>query len=146
MLKRLRNQHCFVHFGICTNALSPSRHNPPPLTPPKLPGLFHAWYIIAKYPDHIVDYAPIDQEAHIHPAYSQQQRRHQQHQPPRQDRPVYGQPPPPSGEGYGSFNVTPASAPHGGAHQHAGAGSGGPGQGAPPSYASVVKGDNKVQR
>ncbi|KAI5847452.1 hypothetical protein BZA05DRAFT_376574 [Tricharina praecox] len=117
-----------------------------------VPGLLHAWYIVAKYPDAFdeYDYQQIDQESGQPRGvivYSATPSRGcgRQQPPPRHPRLVYTPASPPHQQCYGSFNVAPASEPH-----QAAAGSssrtGPQTQGEePPSYASVVKGDNKVQ-
>jgi len=119
-----------------------------------VPGLLHAWYIVAKYPDADYDYQQIDQESGrprgviVYTATSARGcRRQQQQPPPRHPQLVYtpASPPAPYQQSYGSFNVAPASEPH-----HAASGSSSrtspQTQGEePPSYASVIKGDHKVQ-
>ncbi|KAA8904992.1 hypothetical protein FN846DRAFT_779288 [Sphaerosporella brunnea] len=110
-----------------------------------LPGLLHAWYIIAKYPDPLEEvaygYLRVDQESrhHVYPPHQQPVR--------SPTGPVYHHPHPAPDRhsNYGSFNVAPASEPLYG-HAHAeGSRPPHPPRGEPPSYASVVKGDNKVQ-
>jgi len=111
-----------------------------------LPGLVHSWYIIAKYPDLFSDEvygssAPLDPEAHYH---AHRSRRSCHRQPSRQPGLVYGQhhPPPPEAQGYGSFAGT--SAPQNPPQTPPESSSSLP-QGEPPSYASVIKSDHKVQ-
>lgn len=94
----------------------------------QIPGLIHAWYIIAKYPD-TLDYEPLDQEQAGRVTYvviSDSPRP----SPAPQSRPQQAHP---------SYGTT---AQHGGHHD---AGQGGSSQACPPSYAEVVAGDNKIQ-
>lgn len=104
-----------------------------------LPGLLHAWYIIGKYPDIEYGYSPVDQEAQRYrgryACHRQQSCSNRRQQPPRQEALVHSPVPPSQQEGYGSFNGGVAGAQ----------GSSSQGAGEPPSYASVVKGDNKIQ-
>jgi hypothetical protein len=113
-----------------------------------IPGLLHAWYIIAKYPEEVSGYEPIpsgrrDEERGGTVTYYYVQ--------PNQPR-------------YGGTNPNPPQAPlpsqaahtlnagapqqHTGVTRAAGAeGQGGSSEGGvPPSYAEAVKGDNKVQK
>lgn len=90
-----------------------------------IPGLLHAWYIIAKFPDEY------DYEYEGIPDRERQPRRVVyvvQGQPQGQPRP-HGQQ-----QGYGTQQ-----------HQDAGVGGSNQDQGVPPSYADVVAGDNKIQ-
>ncbi|KAI5795579.1 hypothetical protein EDC01DRAFT_782142 [Geopyxis carbonaria] len=98
-----------------------------------LPGLLHAWYIVAKYPDPYDDV----QYTRIHDAEAQ--RSHCQRRQPRghSGRMVYNVPAPAPEGGYGSFAPQQQAAAPGPSN--------GGGEAEPPSYASVVKGDNKVQ-
>lgn len=101
-----------------------------------LPGLLHAWYIIAKNPEY--DYEPIpDNEAQggriTYYFVSHEQRPHRSPQ-------NYGTQAPAVPENSRPAAPAPASAPG----PSTGAGSSEPG--APPSYADAVKGDHKVQR
>lgn len=109
-----------------------------------LPGLIHAWYIIAKYPEY--DYEPVpDDEAHpqsgrvtyyyiSHDSRPKRQQRRQQQGYGTQDSSQA--PPVPEGN-----RPAPASTVAG---PSTGAGNAEPG--APPSYADAVRGDHKVQR
>ncbi|KAG6016692.1 hypothetical protein E4U54_000615 [Claviceps lovelessii] len=102
-----------------------------------LPGLFHAWYIIAKFPEPPYDYETLSQEGgRVTYVY------------------VHSQHPPRGGMSYGTQSGNPphgsysAGGPSNGpSNGPAGAGAGAShGQGGvPPSYADVVAGDNKVQ-
>ncbi|KAI5920204.1 putative stress response RCI peptide [Camillea tinctor] len=108
-----------------------------------IPGLLHAWYVIAKFPDgNDYERVPEDnEEGHVTYVFVQspggQPRRTQ-----RQPRP---QPQPQGDMDYGtnagaSSSSAPPPGPH---HNHNSEGShGGP---APPSYAEAVQGDNKIQ-
>lgn len=117
-----------------------------------LPGLFHAWYIIASYPEsdyeeipnndggesgqgRVVTYYYInrtDQDHHHNPPHSQQQ----------QQQTVTGLKPAPP-KGYGATTTTThgmnnAPLPDQGS-------SAGGDQGVPPTYEQAIKGDHKVQ-
>ncbi|KAL7270202.1 hypothetical protein RUND412_007097 [Rhizina undulata] len=134
------------------------------------PGLLHAWYIISKYPDPN-DYAPLDSESQ---GYYQSHHHHhhpQQHSnyytvpaPPCVPSPHPQQYPHPQNQFYGAHQQPQYYSYQSNASVGAG-GSRAPerysqgeqqtppenvaGQaveaGAPPSYASVVKGDHKIQ-
>ncbi|EXJ55165.1 hypothetical protein A1O7_08090 [Cladophialophora yegresii CBS 114405] len=121
-----------------------------------LPGLLHAWYIIARHPERDYDYEVLPD------AERQGGGQHGQHggrvtyyyirHEPRRDYGTQGQrhnrpaPPPPSAQG---SNRPAPPPPSGNGSQQApqgpsvGAGSDEPG--APPSYSEVVRGDNKIQ-
>ncbi|KAI5843016.1 hypothetical protein DFP73DRAFT_514781 [Morchella snyderi] len=129
-----------------------------------IPGLIHAWYIIMKYPEQYDSYA-VAQEGHYthgghyypaqpqgqhHPSYIQPQPHH--HSQPQYNTFQHAQP---NRTGGGLVNAgarqpqkytqheqqTPPETPAFGP----GEGSSGMQHGEPPSYASVVKGDHKVQ-
>jgi len=128
-----------------------------------IPGLLHAWYIIAKYPEapYDYDYESVPQDAEHGRIYvfvngthggsgggrrgGQQQQQAQGYQP---QQGAHAQPPKPQGHmNYGTSN---APAPQ--QHQHQPQEQGttaeaGPSDGGapPPSYAQVVAGDHKVQ-
>lgn len=90
-----------------------------------IPGLLHAWYIIAKFPDEY------DYEYESLPDRERQPRRVVyvvQGQPQTQPRPSGGRP-----QGYGTQQ------------QDAGVGGSNQDPNVPPSYADVVAGDNKIQ-
>ncbi|KAI1327531.1 putative stress response RCI peptide [Xylariaceae sp. FL0255] len=93
-----------------------------------IPGLLHAWYIIAKFPD-ASDYESVPQDhergerVYVFVPSHNQQRRQQQPKPPRND-PM----------NYGSTNNQAASSSSGPSDERA-----------PPTYAEAVKGDNKIQ-
>jgi len=134
-----------------------------------LPGLLHAWYIIARNPERDWDYEPIPADAEGQQRVTYYYIRHErlENEPgPGQQRPP---PPPPPQRDYGSTHPNPSTGPQ----QQAAAnvkskpaqrappppppppesrptagpsvGAGGDEPGAPPSYSDVVKGDNKVQ-
>ena len=108
-----------------------------------VPGLLHAWYIIAKFPDpddYAYDSLAQDREGSQHhviyvvagqpraqsgPNYGTQGYQHQQPQQPQQPQQQQQQ-----------QGVLGSSGAGGSSSQH---------QGVPPSYAEVVAGDNKVQ-
>lgn len=98
-----------------------------------IPGLLHAWYIIAKFPDpYDYDYEslPQDREGSRHVVYV-----------------VSGQPQPQGGAaGYGTTQGPPRPPAHQPQQQGVDTGVGSSdNQGVPPSYAEVVAGDNKIQ-
>ncbi|KAG6006702.1 hypothetical protein E4U21_006777 [Claviceps maximensis] len=95
-----------------------------------LPGLFHAWYIIAKFPEPPYEYETLPQEGgRVTYVYVQSQN-------VPQGAMSYG-----TQEGYQQGRSSyPAGAPAG-ASAGASHGQGG----VPPSYADVVAGDHKVQ-
>ncbi|KAM0261492.1 hypothetical protein ACHAQJ_002173 [Trichoderma viride] len=107
-----------------------------------VPGLLHAWYIIAKYPEPAYEYEaiPNDREGG-RVTYVYVQSPHGPHcQPPKpQDS---------QGMNYGTTSQNRGSSPR---PQHQGVVNSGEGssnpdnQGVPPSYAEVVAGDHKVQ-
>ncbi|OAP64914.1 hypothetical protein AYL99_00886 [Fonsecaea erecta] len=118
-----------------------------------LPGLLHAWYIIARNPERDYDYEVIpDSErggrggrvTYYYIRHETVPRQDYGTQPQSHDRPA---PPPPAGQG----SNRPAPPPPSGSSAHGvepagpsvGAGSDEPG--APPSYSEVVKGDHKIQ-
>ena len=141
---------------MATYVSFPSPSNTPPsnLRLQQLPGLIHAWYIIAKYPEPTYEYeGPVDAEGgHIYVFVRDGRGGHR----------VQQQQPRPGNQGnmnYGTAsnnNVGPASriaappvptpqksspAPHQHDNAEAGPSDGRP----PPSYAQVVAGDHKIQ-
>ncbi|KAI1490561.1 hypothetical protein F5X96DRAFT_542160 [Biscogniauxia mediterranea] len=112
-----------------------------------IPGLLHAWYVIAKFPEgYDYEQVPEDSEGgRVTYVFVQS--------PGGQPRRTPGRPQPqPQPQPHGDMNygtnanapsssaATPPPGPH---HNNNGEGShGGP---APPSYAEAVKGDNKIQ-
>ncbi|KIW21330.1 hypothetical protein PV08_01910 [Exophiala spinifera] len=126
-----------------------------------IPGLIHAWYIIARNPERDYDYEPLDAEGGRVTYYyirhepwrrdygTQEQRGHGRQAPPPppppppkpQNRPA---PAPPAPAQSASANGEGSSRP---APQVEGpsVGAGGDGPEAPPSYSEVVRGDNKIQ-
>jgi uncharacterized membrane protein YqaE (UPF0057 family) len=124
-----------------------------------VPGLLHSWYIIAKYPEPPYEYEPLrggERDAgriayvyvNVPPPphqgaypYQQQQQQPQPHPQPSaksaNNNVNYGT----NGNSAGNSS---APAPQQNGATDAGEGSSNP-QGVPPSYASVVAGDNKVQ-
>ncbi|KFA64912.1 hypothetical protein S40285_02887 [Stachybotrys chlorohalonatus IBT 40285] len=112
-----------------------------------LPGLLHAWYIIAKYPEPPYEYEPLHGErdsnrvAHVYvqvPHAQQQQQQQQGGHKGASNNMSYGT--------QNNNNAGRAAAPP---PQQSGVTNAGEGssdhQGVPPSYADVVAGDNKVQ-
>jgi len=117
-----------------------------------IPGLIHAWYIIAKYPEPGYDYEPLQQDAEgrvyvIVRDGRPQQPRNQQHAQgqQQQSKPANKKPGQPNANmSYGTAGAAPSSAA---AQQPQNAGGEGSSDGhpPPPSYAQVVAGDHKVQ-
>jgi len=113
-----------------------------------LPGLIHAWYIIARNPEREYDYEPIDNERGervtyyyvSHTGNGNRQYGTQGRQPkPQQPKPQ--QPP-----GIRTApSATPPAGPSQGANVEAGPSQGGDDGAAPPPYSDVVKGDHKLQ-
>lgn len=99
-----------------------------------IPGLLHAWYIIAKYPEEEYDYERVpDSENRVTYYYVS-------HQPAQRNYGTQGGPqgqPKPSRAPQVPEHSRPAAGPS--------VGAGSEEAGAPPSYSDVVKGDNKVQ-
>ncbi|KAK0667788.1 hypothetical protein QBC41DRAFT_323198 [Cercophora samala] len=116
-----------------------------------IPGLIHAWYIIAKYPDIPYDYdyqAPSNAEhgrVYVFVHDNNPQGHHHQGQPRLQNQ----QPKPHSQPNYGTTSHKNNSNNHSNDHEEGVAPAAGPSSGGPPpSYAQVVAqgpGDHKVQ-
>lgn len=108
-----------------------------------IPGLLHAWYIIAKYPENEYDTIPQDAESgHVTYVIVTQPNGSQQRVPAHSVRP--------SNAGYGATSTAPpVHQDQNGTWNNNGApaagGSSGAAAAAPPTYAQAVKGDNKVQ-
>jgi len=108
-----------------------------------LPGLLHAWYIIAKFPENDYDSIPADAETgRVTYVIVQSPSGGQQRAPKQND--VQGQGP---SAGYGTTTPMVPQAPQ--VHQdtngqwtNAGEGSS---AGVPPTYAEAVQGDHKIQ-
>ena len=93
-----------------------------------MPGLFHAWYIIAKFPEPPYEYETLSEEGgRVTYVYVQSPQGHNARQPAPHGGMNYGTQHP---QQHGTTNA--ASGSNGG-------------DGVPPSYASVVSGDHKVQ-
>jgi len=120
-----------------------------------IPGLLHAWYIIAKYPENSYDYEPVaGDEERGHITYVVVQGPNGQQRVSKGSRVVRNQ-------GYGTTaTMVPgpqgaAAAPRvgqntngtwgGGDANGVNGGEGSSGSAVPPTYAEAVKGDNKVQ-
>ncbi|CAH0043594.1 unnamed protein product [Clonostachys solani] len=117
-----------------------------------IPGLIHAWYIIAKFPDPEYDYDPVPQDAEGgRVRYIVIDRHHCQHSNKSQGN--GGRPGPNNNVNYGTASAPqqpqqqPAAAhpPQQQGLADAAEGSSSNNQGVPPSYAEVVAGDNKIQ-
>ncbi|KAI0520902.1 hypothetical protein F5B22DRAFT_55994 [Xylaria bambusicola] len=113
-----------------------------------IPGLIHAWYIIAKFPD-TAEYERVAQQDYEHghghhnervtyvivpaPHAQSQQQSHQQHAKHSQQQVNYGT---------ASSNNAGASSS---SNQNEASGSSNNGERAPPTYAEAIKGDHKIQ-
>lgn len=117
------------------------------ISPCQIPGLIHAWYIIAKYPEPDCDYESLPQHdrerghvyVYVHDTSAAQR---------AAGGAPEGHPKPQNNMSYGATNTSPP--PQGQGHAGAGAGPSNGGEGSsdgapPPSYAAVVAGDHKVQ-
>jgi uncharacterized membrane protein YqaE (UPF0057 family) len=128
-----------------------------------IPGLLHAWYIIAKYPEapYDYDYESVPQDAEHGRIYvfvngthgNGGPRGQQQAQGYQPQQGAHAQPPKPQGHmNYGTSNASAPQHPQQNQNQHppqeqGTTGEAGPSDGSapPPSYAQVVAGDHKVQ-
>ncbi|KAI9894983.1 MAG: hypothetical protein M1814_000205 [Vezdaea aestivalis] len=97
------------------------------------PGLIHAWYIIAKYPEPDYETLPTHEGERTSVTYYYVQQ--------GQGEGARGRKPAPPRSGYGATESAPAP----GSSAQAGPSEGGEQQGVPPSYQDAVKGDHKVQ-
>lgn len=116
-----------------------------------VPGLLHAWYIIAKFPEPAYEYEALPQDreggrvTYVYVQCPQGQQQHQQHnqQPKPQPQSPHG------GMNYGTSAAAAASASAPPPQQHgitnAGEGSSSDPDAIPPSYAEVIAGDHKIQ-
>lgn len=106
-----------------------------------IPGLLHAFYIIAKYPDPYerMEYAPLDGgESGARYHRSQQRGYHPPPQPRAQLQPSSPRSPSTQPQqGYATFTQPAASESAEGSSQHP--------QQSPPSYENAVRGDHKIQ-
>jgi uncharacterized membrane protein YqaE (UPF0057 family) len=113
-----------------------------------IPGLLHAWYIIAKFPENDYDAIPGDAETgRVTYVFVQGPNGSPQRVPKNSVRPIVpGQGP---SSGYGTTApMNPTQAPQ--VHQDSNgtwsnAAEGSSGGGVPPTYAEAVKGDHKIQ-
>ncbi|KAK4044191.1 hypothetical protein C8A01DRAFT_31798 [Parachaetomium inaequale] len=123
-----------------------------------IPGLLHAWYIIAKYPEppYDYDYQNVPQGDPEHGRIYVFVHGQPQQQGYQQQQGAHAQPKPQGHMNYGTTtaNNNSAGAPAPQQQQHqpqeqgttgAAAGPSGDGGAPPPSYAQVVAGDHKVQ-
>ncbi|TLD09445.1 hypothetical protein PspLS_12001 [Pyricularia sp. CBS 133598] len=112
-----------------------------------LPGLIHSWYIIARFPEEQFDYErgySRDAERVTYVFVAPNGENQNARGPARQPRPSANK----SGAGptYGTTNnATNNQASNSRPPQQTNAGEGGSDGAAPPSYAQVVAGDNKIQ-
>ncbi|KAF5610428.1 SNA2 integral membrane [Fusarium subglutinans] len=121
-----------------------------------IPGLIHAWYIIAKYPEPPYEYESLPQDregnrvtyVYVQCPPGPHQHGHPQNQQPKpQPQPHHGSASNNNNSmNYGTQNAGGSSRP---APQQHGVTNNGEGssesQGVPPSYADVVAGDHKIQ-
>lgn len=117
-----------------------------------LPGLIHAWYIIAQYPEPEYDYQAVGQDSeggHVYViVHEQDGRQHRCHAQQQQQRQAAARPAKPQGNmTYGTTSTNTNIASSAAQHAEAGAGSSSsdPNAAPPPSYAQVVAGDHKIQ-
>lgn len=104
-----------------------------------IPGLLHAWYIIAKYPEEEFDYERVPDSENQRVTYY-----YVNHQPgPQRNYGTQGGQRQPAPKPNNAAPQVPEHSRPDPAGPSVGAGSNE--QGAPPSYSDVVKGDNKVQ-
>lgn len=112
-----------------------------------LPGLVHAWYIIAAYPESDYEEIPNDGGEGGTVTYYYINRREQEHPSHQQQQQQQQTGPKPAPKGYGTthaMNSAPAPAPAPAPVPDEGSSAGGD-QGVPPSYEQAIKGDHKVQ-
>lgn len=127
----------------------------------QIPGLLHAWYIIAKFPEESYDYQRVPQDSEggrvTYVFVNGQQGNGSGHHGGPQRQQQIGQPKP-QDQGVMNYGATTTknNSNHGGHHAaaqggssssaaaQAGSSSAG-GENAPPTYAEAVKGDNKIQ-
>ncbi|KAI0447615.1 hypothetical protein F4803DRAFT_498799 [Xylaria telfairii] len=114
-----------------------------------IPGLFHAWYIIAKFPDEADDYDRVPQQdyergqggSRVHYVFVQTPSSQPQPQPQPQQQ--QQQPPKQAPVNYGTTSAAGSSSNP--PEHHNEAGGSGDDDHAPPTYAEAVKGDHKIQ-
>ncbi|KAI0857608.1 hypothetical protein F4860DRAFT_488901 [Xylaria cubensis] len=106
-----------------------------------VPGLFHAWYIIAKFPDEIEDYERVPQNDYEQGGSSRVHYVFVQAQPQPHPRTPQQQPKHASPVNYGTASNAGSSSNPPDHHDEAG----GSDDHAPPTYAEAVKGDHKIQ-
>ena len=108
-----------------------------------LPGLLHAWYIIAKHPEYDYEAVPDDEAQGGRVTYYYVS--HESGRPQRQQTPNYGT----SGQAANAPKNSRAAAaapPPASTVPGPSTGAGSSDASAPPSYADAVKGDHKIQR
>ncbi|RYP16837.1 hypothetical protein DL765_004858 [Monosporascus sp. GIB2] len=107
-----------------------------------IPGLIHAWYIIAKFPDEEYEYEGLPQDAEggrVTYIFVQSDGSRQQQQQQQQPKPQHQ-----GGMNYGTTNTSGVSSSSPAPPQQNG-GEGSNNSHPPPTYAEAVKGDHKVQ-
>lgn len=104
-----------------------------------LPGLLHAWYIIAKFPENAYEYVP-DSEARVTYVVVP---------PSNHPQPQAGSRKPAAGvggnQGYGTTAPPAQQSAENGTWSAGGQGSAGGSGAVPPSYEQAIRGDHKVQ-
>jgi len=107
-----------------------------------IPGLIHAWYIIAKYPEEEYVLIPGHEEHVVYYYVSSDGSR----RPAQRGQPgaVKTTQPQRGAQGYGTTSAPPPPPPQGSAAE-AGPAEGSSHAGVPPTYAEAVQGDHKVQ-
>lgn len=109
-----------------------------------LPGLLHAWYIIAKFPEpDYANYERVGDSEHGRVTYVVVQQDENGH---RSQRPRGQAQPKPARQGNMTYGTSQGNAAGSSSSAHANGGEGSSDdQAPPPSYAQVVMGDNKIQ-
>ncbi|KAJ0343655.1 hypothetical protein COL154_009053 [Colletotrichum chrysophilum] len=137
---------CLLGYVRLQSSQSPN--SPETNTPSQIPGLIHAWYIIAKFPEPDYEYESVPQQdreggrvTYVFVHGNGNGNAPHTRQPQQQPRPSHHQ----QGANvtYGTTNNNNA----GGSRQQpqGGAGEGSSDGAVPPSYAQAVAGDNKIQ-
>lgn len=110
-----------------------------------LPGLIHAWYIIAKYPEYDYEAIPDSEAAASGRSGQRVTYYYVSHENRPQRNAGYGTQPQGQGRTQGRAPVVPQNSRPAVAGPSSGAATGDDSAVPPPSYADAVKGDHKVQ-
>lgn len=148
LLRRFHDQHPPLPPRLRTSSILPITQLPRHTnTPSQIPGLIHAWYIIAKFPEPDYEYESLPQQdreggrvTYVFVHGNGNGNAPHTRQPQQQPRPSHHQQ---------GANVTYGTTSNnaGGSRQQpqGGAGEGSSDGAVPPSYAQAVAGDNKIQ-